>query len=136
MKMNRRGETGFMGSILAVMVVSVALTAFLGILSYTDLSLQERTFEPDLRFADRLELSEGEITGDYSEEMLRFIERCDLNGVRLKVSVAGPLSDASIDETFGTPSGSNAESRKGTTSISSDDGRTYAASFEVIYWWD
>lgn len=119
---------------MAVMVVSVALTAFIGLLAYSSVSENDIHRAPDTAFTEHLSITDGTIDDTYSEELVSQMERNSLNGIRFKVSAA--CSDIQADMLVGEPLGLNADIISGTVSIPSDDGRVYAASFEVIYWWD
>lgn len=133
---DRKGEAGFMEAIIAVMVVSIALTSFLGLLAYSQTGQSVDCFDLNTDFADHLSIENGEIIGDYEKPLNSFMERNDLNGIRFRMDIVGPASDASIDFHIGKKEGLNAQSVNGTASVNSDDGRTYVASYEVIYWWD
>lgn len=132
---DRRGIGGYMESLVALMAVTVMLTSFLGMLSYSELGKERNSIELDTDFIEDLKLENGEITGD-TDGLIRFADRYGLNGVRLKVVVTGNLCDASLNSTYGTTDGGNADCRNGTFPISSDDGRTFVASYEVVFWWD
>ena len=133
---DKRGEGGFMEAIVAFSAVIMALTLFLGLLAYSDLGNADDSKELDTEFLERLTIEDGRIVGYDGSHIYRFIERNDLNGAEVKVTVAGHLSDASLDEMTGTTDGNNVGTVTGTFSIHSDDNRTFVASYEVIYWWD
>ena len=125
-----------MEAIVAFSAVTIALTIFLGLLAYSDLGNADDTMELDTEFMEHLTIENGRITGFDISHLERFVERNGLNGAEAKVSVAGHLSNASLDETVGTTDGNNVDTVRGTFSIHSDDNRTFVASYEVIYWWD
>ena len=133
---DRRGEGGFMEAIVAFSAVIVALTIFLGLLAYTDLGDSDGLNELNTGFIKDLAIDDGRICNYDGTELCRFVERNGLNGAELKVSVAGDLSDASLDESVGTRDGNNIDTLTGTFRIHADDGRTFVASYEVVYWWD
>ena len=133
---DKRGEGGFMEAMVAFSAVTVALTLFLGLIAYSDLGNADDSKELDTEFLERLTIEDGRIVGYDGSHIYRFIERNDLNGAEVKVTVAGHLSDASLDEMTGTTDGNNVGTVTGTFSIHSDDNRTFVASYEVIYWWD
>ena len=125
-----------MEAIIAFAAVTTALTVFLGLLAYSEIGNADSTIDLDTEFIENLTIEDGRFT-DYDDSGLRrFIERNDLNGTELKVNVAGHLSDASIDDAIGITRGNNVGTISGTFSVHSDDGRTFVASYEVIYWWD
>ena len=133
---DKRGEGGFMEAIVAFSAVTVALTLFLGLLAYTELGNAEDTKDLDTEFVEKLTIEDGQIIGYDGSHIDRFIERNRLNGAEVKVTVAGYLSNASLDERTGATDGNNVGTITGTFSIHSDDNRTFVASYEVIYWWD
>ena len=133
---NKKGEGGFMEAIIALMMVTVALTAFLGILAYSEIGNTDEDISLDTDFIEDLEIADGRITGETDRELERFIEKNGLNGTRLTVNVAGSLSDASLRWTVGIEEGNNVGTMTGTFPICTDDGRIFAASYEVVYWWD
>ena len=132
---DRKGIGGYMESLVALMAVTVMLTSFLGMLSYSELGKERSTVELDTDFIEDLKMENGRITGD-TDSLFRFVDKYDLNGARLKVDVSGNLCDASLERSYGTAEGNNADCRTGTFPISSDDGRTFVASYEVVFWWD
>jgi hypothetical protein len=133
---NKRGEGGFMEAIIAFAAVTTALTVFLGLLAYSEIGNADSTVGLDTEFIENLTIEDGRFTGYDDSGLRRFIERNDLNGTELKVNVAGHLSDASLDDVIGVTEGNNVGTISGTFSVHSDDGRTFVASYEVIYWWD
>ena len=132
---DRKGIGGYMESLVALMAVTVMLTSFLGMLSYSELGKERNSIELDTDFIEDLKLDDGKITGD-TDSLMRFVDKYDLNGARLKVDVTGNLCNASLERLYGTADGNNADCRNGTFSIQSDDGRTFVASYEVVFWWD
>ena len=133
---DRRGEGGFMEAIVALSAVTVALTVFLGLLSYAEIDGSGDPKEPDTEFISGFAIEDGEITGYDASYLERYIGRNGLNGAELKVSVAGHISCAALDETVGIADGNNIGTVSGTFPIHSDDNRTFVASYEVVYWWD
>ena len=133
---NKRGEGGFMEALVALMMVTIALTAFLGMLAYSEIGESYDEMTLDTGFIEDLRIVNGEITGETEKQLERFVEKNGLNGARLNVKVAGTLSDSSLERNYGTADGNKVGTFTGTFSIGSDDGRTFAASYEVVYWWD
>ena len=133
---DKRGEGGFMEAVVAFSAVTIALTIFLGLLAYSELGIAEGPKELDTEFIEKMTIQNGRIVGYDGSHIDRFVERNGLNGAEVKVSVAGHLSNASLDERTGITDGNNVDTVTGTFSIHSDDNRTFVASYEVIYWWD
>lgn len=132
---DRKGEGGFLEALSALMIVTVTLTSFLGMLSYSELGSAERTTELDTSFIDDLELCDGKMIGDTVSHLGRFVEKNSLNGARLYASIAGN-SDVSRTDTVGIADGNNVGSISGTCTIDANDGRTFVLTYEVVYWWD
>ena len=125
-----------MEALVALMMVTIALTAFLGILAYSEIGTSYDDITLDTGFIEELRLVDGDIIGETDRQLELFIEKYGLNGARLTVKVAGTLSDSSLQRASGIEEGNNVGTFAGTLSIGSDDGRTFAASYEVVYWWD
>ena len=125
-----------MEAMVALMMVTIALTAFLGMLAYSEIGESDDTITLDTRFIEDLQIVDGKIVGDTEKQLDHFVEKNELNGSRLTVKVAGTISDASLVKTSGTEEGNNVGTFSGSFSINSDDGRVFAASYEVVYWWD
>lgn len=133
---DKRGEGGFMEAIMAFAAVTAALTVFLGLLAYSELGRTDGTVDLDTEFIENMTIENERFTGYDDSGLHRFIERNGLNGTELKIEVAGHLSDASLDDTIGITEGNNVGTISGTFPVHTDDGRTFVASYEVVYWWD
>ena len=133
---DRKGEGGFMEAITALMVVSVALTAFMGLLAYSEIGDKNDRITLDTEFIEDMELRDGRLCGETHQQLERFVDSNGLNGARLNVSVAGPLSNASLTDNAGIEDGDNIATINGSFPLDSDDGRRFVASYEVVYWWD
>ncbi len=135
MKLNRKGEGGFMEAMIAVMVVTLSLTAFMGVLSYnvlTDSPEETVVEEPALEFLDLLSIKDKKIVGDLDEEMegLAF----GYSAVKIKVVAIGNVSIESLDKTYGEKTDNIVRSDVGSVLLNADDGRTLLCSYEVIIW--
>ena len=125
-----------MEAMVALMMVTIALTAFFGMLAYSEIGGSDDSISLDTRFIEDLQIVNGSIVGETQKQLDHFVEKNGLNGTRLTVDTAGTLSNASLLRTSGMTDGNNVGTITGTFSITSDDGRTFAASYEVVYWWD
>ena len=133
---NKKGEGGFMEAMAAFMVVTVAMTSFLGMLTYSQLGSSDLKDSVGDDLLEGLMLEGDEITGWDDRRLDTFAERNGYNCARITIIVAGDLCDASLERAVGEIEGDNVGSISGNFTISSDDGRTFAASYEVVYWWD
>lgn len=125
-----------MEAMVALMMVTIALTAFFGMLAYSEIGGSDDTVTLDTGFIEDLQIVNGSIAGETQKQLDHFVEKNGLNGTRLTVDTAGTLSNASLLRTSGMTDGNNVGTVTGTFSIRSDDGRIFAASYEVVYWWD
>ena len=132
---DKRGEGGFMEAMVALMMVTIALTAFFGMLAYSEIGGSDDSVSLDTRFIEDLRIVDGKVVGETDKQLSHFVEKNGLNGSRLTVKIAGTLSNASLLRSSGTEEGNNVGAITGTFSIPSDDGRTFTASYEVVYWW-
>lgn len=137
MKMNRKAVGGFMEAIVAMMVVCVALTAFMGLLAYTQ--IQEGTAEPDFSecICDNIGFTDGAITFDESD-LLKMIERYDLGKVSVIIGMHTASGDIKFCETYGIneeQTADNIHSERGISVLRCDDGTSYTVSYEVGYWY-
>ena len=133
---DKRGEGGFMEAMLALMMVTIALTAFLSMLAYCEIGGSDDEISLDTDFIEDAQLIDGKIVIEADDRLDRFVDMNGLNGARLSIRIAGTLSDASLIRSSGTEDGDNVSAINGTFPIGSDDGRVFVASYEVVYWWD
>lgn len=133
MKMNKRGEAGFMEAIIAMMVVTIALTCFMGLLSYNNADdARNDSFSTD--FLDDFSVMNGRIAGDPEDELCDIMDSKGYERVDLRITVDSVISD-SYEFTVGEGEYDNVGSVTGTLHLRSDDGRSFVASYEVVFWW-
>ena len=127
-----------MEAILAVMIVSISLTSFLCMLSYSELGQRNNEIVLDTDFIENIDLNDNGFTVDDAvhNEMYRFIDRYGLNGAKLDISIAGGICNSHYDKSYGEEIGNNIGCKSGTFPIRSDDGGSFVAYYEVVYWWD
>jgi len=132
MKNDKRGS-GMLESMVAMMVVIIALTAFMGMFCYYQMN-DEYANENDFEFVKKLEIRDGKITGDVQEDLAYLVESNCYSKVELKVNVVGDVNCSEFTDSFGEIVTDNVDSFKGTFNIASDDGRSLLANYEVIIW--
>jgi hypothetical protein len=130
MHLDRKGEAGFMEAILAAMVVTVALTGFMGLLALNSASEDVPSVDVDIDTFDGLGIVDGKIawTGDEGPSVPEGI--C---GIRLTVSAVGGIMDGEFVISDGECEGLR-ECKVGTAIIGSDDGRAVLCNYEVETW--
>lgn len=132
MRFDRRGDLGFPEAIMAVMVVSLSLTAYIGVMAITIADDQD---DADVRIDKRLfngfTIEEDRIKGDIEESMIATMERHGYNGITIKCNVPGTQLIDAFSLTVGQMEG-DIFSERHLISIKCDDGRTVSAIAEVI----
>lgn len=128
MRLNRRAEAGFMEALVAMMVATIALTAFMGVLVHT--AAEEHPPEVSLSFLDALSVEDGVIVG-IDEDVLR--RECGMMGYgSMAVKVTVRLPDGPVTLKAGDVSGENLGFASGTMAVPCDDGTVVTAAYEVV----
>ncbi len=133
--MNRRGEGGFMEAIAAVMVVTVSLTAFMGLL--VNVAVNDSgpgTDDIGTDYISSLTVVDGKIVGDIHDDIAFISEKHGIDFIEVKVRLIGDVVSDSFYDCFGKGRTDNVSSRYGTLTMKADGGRVLDASYEVIYW--
>ncbi|MDR0309723.1 MAG: hypothetical protein LBH88_03075 [Candidatus Methanoplasma sp.] len=131
MKFNRRGDLGFPEAIMAAMIVTLSLTAYMGLfaLNIADdgnisvTSIDHRTFSC-------LSLADGEIAGDIESRLVSEMERRGLNGISFICEVPGGFGYSSRSVTVGNMDG-RIDCERFLFTLKSQDGRIIPAVMEV-----
>jgi len=92
MRMNKKGDIGFLEAIMAVMLVTIALSAYLGIFV---LNATEDAYEPekiDRDIVNTLCIEDNRIEGDLIPELERIIEQKGYRGITVRCYVPGDLA--------------------------------------------
>ena len=130
MKKDRRGIGGFMETMVAMMVVTITISAFMTVFAYTNLP------EPDVPdistdFLDCLLIVDEDIVGldtDYPEKES---ERRGYLSMTICIKVAGTLHDISLYLGESTPD-CDQIIENGTILLKDENGNRHAAVYEVI----
>lgn len=134
MKLNKKGEGGFMEAMAAVMVVTIALTSFMGLLAYSELPTTEKSVEIDTTFLNSLKIDDGVIVGDIHDELQYIADTNGIETITVNVKIVGNIALSTFTDTYGENRTTDVVSRTGTIYLDADDGRTFIASYEVICW--
>jgi hypothetical protein len=133
MKLNRKGEGGFMESIIAVMVIVISLTAFLSFLAFSVSHEVER--EPDVptEVIGGVRIVSGMIETDAEGNIVGMIERGRYQGMRLTLSVNGIYNDR-VTLSAGSFDSDNIVSRTGSVIAETDGGRRVPVQYSLAVW--
>ena len=133
MNMNKRAGGGFMEAMVALMISTLALTAFLGFTAYCH-SSEPPAPEVSTAFLQELELDGGGLTGLTEEDLIR---ECADNGYESMVVKVEVHAHPPISLTLGHPTdGAELDVVHGTMHFKGEDGRSLLlAHYEVAVWW-
>lgn len=132
MKNDNKGS-GMLQSMVAMMVVIVALTAFIGVLCYIQTDDTD-VHEEDFEFVKELVIIDGEIVGDVEDDLAYLRDSNGYARTELRVDVVGNVNYSHFEQHYGEEMTNNVDSYKGTFNIASDDGRSLLANYEVVIW--
>lgn len=131
---DRKGIGGFMEAMVAMMIVTIAITSFIGLLAYNELPTTDDEIRIDTSYL-RFSVVDGKITGDIQERMERSCERYGLLGITVDIKLIGPLFDDERTYQCGITDGDNNRIGNGTLRLECDDGSIVLASYRVVQWY-
>lgn len=121
-----------MESMAAMMIVTVALTSFIGLLAYSELAEEKSNVEIDTHFLDVLHIDRGKIEGDVTGKLTELCEKNDYSRIDLTVkTVDGKYSDTKFF-TFGNCATEDSRYFSGRLNMTTDSGETVLASYEMV----
>lgn len=129
MRLDKRGEAGIMEAMVAMMVATIALTAFLGVMVLT--AAEENEPQISVSFLDALSIEGGEVVGIDEITLQNECARRGYQSMAVKIIArlpAGPVT-LNVGEAIGDGSMGFAS---GTMNIVCDDGTTVVATYEVV----
>ena len=129
MRMDKRAEGSFAETMMAMMVVTVALTVFMSVFAYS-LSTDDGEQRISTDFLDSLRVEDGEITGADESYVQEECVRKGYTSMVIRIETAGDINRASLS--LGESSDSDFTFVRGTAAIPCDDGTTVLASYEVV----
>lgn len=131
MRFNKRGDLGFPEAIMAAMIVTLALTAYLGLFA---LNTVNNEGEPDVQIDHRifggLTLADGQVVGDITICLISEMERHGFRGISFKCEVPGELGFKGMSTSIGDMDG-KVISERFLCQLRSSDGRIVPAVMEV-----
>ncbi|MCL2786645.1 MAG: hypothetical protein FWD81_05460 [Methanomassiliicoccaceae archaeon] len=134
MKLNRKGEGGFMESMLAVMVVVISLTAFLSFLPFS-MSVEDYV-DHDIRsdILDGVRISGGKIETEIGERIEETMIRYGYEGMTIILSVSDGIYGSEVTFSAGSRDSDNIVSKNGTITVRADDGRSVPVKYSMAVW--
>ena len=134
MRLNKKGEGGFMEAMVAVMAVIITLTAFLSFLALSISYDDEDDPDIPLDLLDHVHIVNGKIEADIEERMDIIINRYGYAGMRVILSTAGSVFDSSLTVNAGITESDIIRSKGGTMIVKADDGRSVPVRYLVAVW--
>jgi hypothetical protein len=135
MDLNKRGEGGFMESMVAVMIVVLSLTAFLSFLAF---SLSEDTgAERDVMPLDILNdvrIVDGNVEADIEDKMNTAVRMYGLVGMRVILSADDGIYDSKLTVNAGSQDSDNIRTETGTIIVKADTGRYVPVNYLMAVW--
>ena len=130
MRMNRKAEGSFAETMIAMMVVTIALTAFMGLFAYSCC----HDGGPDVRistdFVKDLRIEDGRIVGVDQSYIDDECTRKGYSSMVITVETAGNVNHCSLR--IGTGSATDYCFVRGTVDLPCDDGTVVIANYEVV----
>lgn len=138
MRMDKKGDIGFMEAMAAAMAVTLVLTAFIGAVAIHAGGQEDVARGVDIdALADRISISDGRIEGDLGEELRFQIQIGGVRGASVRCESApgpsgGPRFEGRLYFLAGTAEGAMSVERK-LCSVEYDGG-TALVNLEVTTW--
>ena len=129
MRMDKRAEGSFAETMMAMMVVTIALTVFMAVFAYS-LSSEDEESRISTDFTDSLYVEDGQIKGLDESYIQEECVRKGYSSMVIRVETAGEYNHASLS--LGESCDSDFSYMKGTVSLPCDDGTTVLANYEVV----
>ncbi|MCL2032596.1 MAG: hypothetical protein FWG96_04955 [Methanomassiliicoccaceae archaeon] len=131
MRFNKRGELGFPEAMMAVMIVTLSLTAYLGLFALNAANNESgAAVHVDHRIFDNLVLNNGEVAGDIEMQLVSEAERHGYRGISVICEVPGGLGFKGMSVRIGDMDGM-ISSERFLFQLRSADGRIVPAVIEV-----
>lgn len=132
MRLDKRGDLGFPEAIMAVMIITLSLTAFMGVVAFDLVNNDDdRSIELDPKIFERLSLDAGTVVGDLNDELNSMVDRHGYKGISVTCKIPGELGFESAVFSVGDLAGDPVFDRF-LCSMNSSDGRVLPAVIEVM----
>jgi hypothetical protein len=130
MKINRKGDLGFPEAIMSVMVVTLVLTAYIGMFALDNARSDTHAPDSDRNIVNGITIVDRTVSGDIVQELTAFIEKNGYRGMMVRCIVPGNLAEVGIEFAAGNMDG-QVTGERFIRSIPSDDHRLIPVVFEV-----
>ncbi|MDR0334904.1 MAG: hypothetical protein LBH69_03360 [Methanomassiliicoccaceae archaeon] len=134
MNINKRGEGGFMESMIAVMIVVISLTAFLSFLAFSLSHDTEKATEVPTEFLSGVRIANGNIEADIEDRMIAAAELHGFIGMRVTLSAVDGIYDSKLTLDVGHQDSDVIHTKGGTIVVRTDDGRSVPVNYSVAVW--
>jgi len=134
MRLNRKGEGGFMGSVLAMMIVVISLTAFLSFLAFSTSQENDRGTEIPADLLNDVYIVSGKIDADLEGRMCYVIERYGYEGMKVILEISDGIYDSSLTVSVGSCDTDRIFSKCGVITVMTDDGRCVPVRYTMAVW--
>lgn len=129
MKMDNRAEGSFAETMMAMMVATVALTAFMGVFAYS-LHAEHDSGEISTAFLDSVRIGEEGFTGIDESYIEEECVRMGYSSMVITLETAGSINHAYLR--LGSPSDSDYTYEKGAFPAECFDGTVVMVNYEVV----
>lgn len=130
MKFNRKGDIGFPEAIMAVMIVTLVLSIYVGVFAFTSANDPEDDPVVDRDLTDGLIIENQKITGNMTEKITASCERNGYRGIMIRCHAPGDLNIEPLEYQIGTMDG-DVSGERFLKTIPSDDGRAIPVIVEM-----
>ena len=130
MKMDRKAEGSFAETMIAMMVVTIALAAFMGLFAYSSAHADGPDTRISTDFVKDLRIEDGNIVGVDQSYIDDECTRKGFSGMVITIETAGSVNHCVLR--LGSGTDSDFSFVKGTVTIPCDDGTTVIANYEVV----
>lgn len=130
MRKDRRGIGGFMETMVAMMIVTIAISAFMTVFTYTNLDEPE-VHDVSTEFLHNLSIEDDEIVGIDPKYPYQETLRMGYVSMTIHLEVVGMAEDVYLD-LGNCVEGHDQIVKNGTVMLTDEDGNRYAAFYEVI----
>jgi hypothetical protein len=132
MRLNKRGDLGFPEAIMAAMIVTLALTMYIGYFALNTVGNESGPeVRVDHRIFENLSLRDGEVVGDIEIQLISEAERHGYRGISFTCEVPGGLGIKGKSLCIGNMDG-KIDSERFLLQLKSSDGRVVPAVIEVV----
>ncbi len=131
MRFNRKGDMGFPEAMMAVMVVMIVLTVYLGAFLIHAHTSEDDVPEFNTNVLSGISIENDRVTGDLYQDLSGYVEHNGYRGAIITCCVPGDSVECDLSFSFGDIDG-DITTKRFTRVIPSDDDRMIPVVFEVM----